>query len=62
MVVQTETKNLQGKVKKIKMEVATLKRSSHSGGADATKKKGRRPEPKWKIEVQNHHPTWWSTL
>ena len=59
--LQTEIKNLRGEVKNIKAEVATLKISSHSSGAGATKKKRGITQPKFKIEGQAHHPTWWST-
>ena len=54
-------KNLQGGVNNLKAEVASLKRSDHSGGAGAANKDKGRMEPKWKREGLAHHPTWWST-
>ena len=61
VALQTAMKNLQGEIKNLKAKVSTLKRSGQSGGASATKHKRLIPDPKWKREVQAHHPTWWST-
>ena len=61
MALQTSMRNLQGELKNLKAEVASLKKSGHSVGASAAKKDNGRLVPKWKIEGQSHHLTWWST-
>ena len=58
VLLQKAMKNLQGEVKKLKAEVTTLKGSGHNDGTSATKHNRGRPEPKWKRELQDHHPTW----
>ena len=54
-------KNLQGELNNLNMAVDSLNNSGHSDGAGAANKNNSRLAPKWKIEVQSHHPTWWIT-
>ena len=61
VALQTAIKNLQGEVKNLKTEAARLKSSVPSYGARAGHKDNGRMTPKWEIEGQAHHPTWWST-
>ena len=61
MALQTAMRNLQGEIKNLKAEVTSLKKSGHSGSAGSAKKDSGILVPKWKIEGQYHHPTWWST-
>ena len=51
--------NLRVYIKNLKADVATLKKSGHSGDAGATNKGWSRVEPKWKMYGQSQHPTWW---
>ena len=48
MALQTATKKLQDEVKNLKAEVASLKKSGHSGGGAAAKKDNSRMTPRWK--------------
>ena len=57
MALQTAMRNLQGGLKNLKSEVASLKKLVHSGGAGAFNKDNGRLVPKWEIEGQSHHPT-----
>ena len=61
MALQTAVSNPQGELKNLKAQVASLKKSGHSGGAGAVNKDNGIFLPKWKREVQYHHPTWWIT-
>ena len=45
---------------KLKTELATLEKASHSGGGGAIFKYKGRTEPKLKHEGKTHRPTWWS--
>ena len=61
MTLQTAMKNLQGENKNPKAEVSSLNKSGRSSGASNDNKDNRIMVPKWKIEGQYHHPTWWNT-
>ena len=61
MTLLTAINNLQGELKNLKVEVAILKKSGHSGGANTTSKDNGRLVHKRKREGQYHNPTWWST-
>ena len=61
VALQTAIKNLQGEFNNFKAEVEHLNKSGHYGSAGAANKYNGRMTPRWKREVQAHHPTWWST-
>ena len=61
VALQTAIKKLEGEVKNLNAEVASFKKSVHSVSVGSANKYNSRMAPKFKIEGQDHHPTWWST-